>query len=349
MFSHPGSGKILFHISTNYSSYFRTNPNADAAVAYLGVLNCRRLLNAGFTTVLDGGGNNFIEVALREAINKGYFDGPNYYVAGKQLTTNHAHFVGFSMEPFGPWGMRKAVRDLMWWGVDFVKMQLSPPIRMAGRNSQACDFTAEEIEAGIDEAHNYGVAVHAHLRGAQSIKRFLRAGGDVVVHGTGMDEEGIELMLKGNKYLLATLFSPTPNPSPELVAAKNKSVMKLLASTAQVHWDSARRAFKAGVKIALSTDAGALGIAVGSNAGEFLNLQKIGMSNLEALRTGTSEAAKAIGMADSIGRIAEGFAADIAILDGNPLEDLTATQRVIFTIKDGRVVKSPVQSFEGEP
>jgi imidazolonepropionase-like amidohydrolase len=305
------------------------------------VLNCRRLLDAGFTTVLDGGGNNFIECALREAINKGYFDGPNYYIAGKQLTANHAHFVGFSLEPFGPWGIRKAVRDLMWWGVDFVKMQLSPPIRMARRNPQACDFTEEEIEAGIDEAHNYGVAVHAHLRGAESIKRFLRAGGDIVVHGTGMDDEGIELMLKGNKYLLATLFSPTPDPSPELVAAKNKSAMDVLAATAKIHWNSARKAYKAGVKMALSTDSGTLGIAVGNNAGEFLNLQKIGMSNLEALRAGTSEAAKAIGRADSTGRIAEGFAADIAILDGNPLEDLTATQRVVYTIKNGCIVKSP--------
>ena len=168
---------------------------AQAAVAYLGAYNCRKMLDAGFTTVMDGGGNNFIECALKEAIHKGYIEGPDYYIAGKQITTNKAHFVGFSTEPFGPYGMRKAVRDLMYHSVDFIKLQLSPPIRMIGRNSQACDFTMEEIRAAIDEAHNYATPVHAHLRGAEAIKRFLRANGDLVVHGTGIDDEGIELML----------------------------------------------------------------------------------------------------------------------------------------------------------
>ena len=179
---------------------------AQAAVAYLGAYNCRKMLDAGFTTVMDGGGNNFIECALKEAIQKGYIEGPDYYIAGKQITTNKAHFVGFSTEPFGPYGMRKAVRDLMYHSVDFIKLQLSPPIRMIGRNSQACDFTMEEIRAAIDEAHNYATPVHAHLRGAEAIKRFLRANGDLVVHGTGIDDEGIELMLMKEKYLLEPCY-----------------------------------------------------------------------------------------------------------------------------------------------
>lgn len=312
---------------------------AQAAVAYLGAYNCRRMLDAGFTTVIDGGGNNFIECALKEAINKNYLEGPDLYIAGKQITTNRAHFVGFSMEPYGPYGMRKAVRDLMYHSVDHIKLQLSPPIRMIGRNSQACDFTVEEIEAAIDEAHNYATPVHAHLRGAEAIKRFLRADGDLVVHGTGIDDEGIELMLKKNRYMLATLQSPTPTPSKELLAAKSKGVVDLLASTAERHWASVKKAYEAGVKIAFSTDAGTLGIHVGTNAIEFLNLQKIGMSNAEALRAATSVAALAIGHSDSIGRIAEGYRANFAVLDGNPLEDLTATQRVVMTIKDGRIVK----------
>jgi len=313
-------------------------PNADAAVAYLGALNCRKMLDAGFTTVIDGGGCNFIECALREALNKGYLDGPNYFIAGKQLTTNPAHFVGFSTEPYGPYGMRKAIRDLMWWGVDHVKLQLSPPIRMLGRNPNACDFTKEEVMAAIDEAHNYGVSVHAHTRGAASIKRFLKADGDIVVHGTGIDDEGIEIMVKKGTYLLPTLLSPTPNPAKELVIAKSKSVMDVLYQTAQVHWDSAKRAYQAGVKIAFSTDSGALGIPVGENASEFLNLKEIGMSNLEVLRTATSEAAIAIGKQDVYGLISKGMVADLTVMNGNPLEDLTATQSVVMTIKGGRVV-----------
>ncbi len=336
---------LLEEVTDKEESLATTSPGgerldtAQAAVAYLGAYNCRRMLDAGFTTVIDGGGNNFIECALKEAINKGYIEGPDLYIAGKQLTTNKAHFVGFSMEPYGPYGMRKAVRDLMYHSVDHIKLQLSPPIRMIGRNSQACDFTPEEIEAAIDEAHNYATPVHAHLRGAEAIKRFLRADGDLVVHGTGIDEEGIELMLKKDRYMLATLLSPTPTPSKELVAAKSQGVLDLLAATAERHWASVKKAYEAGVKIAFSTDAGTLGIKVGTNALEFMNLQKIGMSSAEALKAATSVAAAAIGQDDKIGYIKTGYRANFAILNGNPLEDLTATQRVVMTVKDGKIVK----------
>ena len=336
---------LLEEVTDKAESLATTSPGgerldtAQAAVAYLGAYNCRRMLDAGFTTVIDGGGNNFIECALKEAINKGYIEGPDLYIAGKQLTTNKAHFVGFSMEPYGPYGMRKAVRDLMYHSVDHIKLQLSPPIRMIGRNSQACDFTPEEIEAAIDEAHNYATPVHAHLRGAEAIKRFLRADGDLVVHGTGIDEEGIELMLKKDRYMLATLLSPTPTPSKELVAAKSQGVLDLLAATAERHWASVKKAYEAGVKIAFSTDAGTLGIKVGTNALEFMNLQKIGMSSAEALKAATSVAAAAIGQDDKVGYIKTGYRANFAILNGNPLEDLTSTQRVVMTVKDGKIVK----------
>ena len=336
---------LLEEVTDKEESLSTTSPGgerldtAQAAVAYLGAYNCRRMLDAGFTTVIDGGGNSWIECALKEAINKGYLDGPDLFIAGKQLTTNKAHFVGFSMEPYGPYGMRKAIRDLMAHSVDHVKLQLSPPIRMIGRNSQACDFTVEEIEAAIDEAHNYATPVHAHLRGAEAIKRFLRADGDLVVHGTGIDEEGIELMLKKDRYMLATLLSPTPTPSKELVAAKSKSVLDLLATTAERHWASVKKAYEAGVKIAFSTDAGTLGIKVGTNALEFMNLKKIGMSNAEALRAATSVAAAAIGQDDKIGFIKKGYRANLTVLNGNPLDDLEATKAVVMTIKDGKILK----------
>ena len=158
------------------------------------------------------------------------------------------------------------------------------------------------------------------------------------MHGTDIDEEGIELMMKKDRYLLATLLSPTPTPSKELVNAKNKSVLDLLASTAERHWRSIEKAYKAGVKIAFSTDAGTLGIAPGTNALEFMNLQKIGMSNAEALKAATSAAAAAIGHSDTIGRIVPGYRANLTVMSGNPLEDLTATQRILMTLKDGKIV-----------
>ena len=311
---------------------------ADYAAAYMGVRNCTRLLNAGFTTALDGGGNNYIECVMREAIKKGYFEGPNLFVAGKQITATKAHFPGFSIEAYSPYGMRKAVRDLAGNGVDFIKLQCSPPIRMVVRNTDACDVTEEEIFAAVDEAHNYGLPVHAHLRGPEAVKRFLRADGDIVIHGTGIDDEGIEMMLKRGKYLCPTLLSPTCKMSPELLAAKCSEEIDLLKNTAKKHWTSISRAYQAGVKIAFSTDTGTLGIAHGTNAREFQNLVEIGMSNAEALRAATSEAAKAIGQSGRLGLIKEGYRADLTVLRGNALDDISATGKVEMTIKSGKIV-----------
>jgi len=313
-------------------------PNADSAAAYMSVGNCRNMLQAGFTTVVDGGGRNFADCALREAIQKGHVIGPNYFVAGKQITANRAHFTGFSVEPYGPYGMRKAVRDLVWWGVDHIKIQLNPPIRMVGRSAEICDFTEEEVAAAIDEAHNYGIPVHAHLRGAEAIKRFLRAGGDYVVHGTGMDNEGIELILKYNKTMLPTLLSPSPEPSKELLAAKTDAVVDLLAKTAQRHWDSARRAHQAGVKMAFSTDMGTLGNHIGKNAREFSNLCRIGMTPAQALRSATSVAAEVVGLQDELGKVKAGYRADLTVLRGDPLADITQTEQVLMTLKVGQIV-----------
>lgn len=312
-------------------------PNADSAAAFMAVGNCRKMLRAGFTTVMDGGGRNYVDCALKEAIQKGHVEGPDYLVSGKQLTTNHAHFVGFSTEPYGPYSMRKGIRDLMWWSVDFIKMQLSPPIRIVGRNPNATDFTMEEIQAGVEEAHNYGTPVHAHLRGAQAIKNFLQAGGDVVVHGTGMDDEGIEMMLKGNHVMLPTLMSPSMYPSKEQRDAKTQAVLDLLATTAEIHWASARKAYQAGVTMAFSTDCGTLGNHIGTNALEFQNLISIGMTPLEALRAATSVAAKVAGKEGHAGQIRKGYDADLVVLNGNPLEDICETQHVRMTIRKGEI------------
>jgi len=201
------------------------------------------------------------------------------------------------------------------------------------------EFTLEEAQAAIDEAHAFGVAVHAHVRGPNGGKDFLKAGGDIVVHGTGMADESFEWMAKNGKYLFPTLSSPMPNMSKELVEAKNSRVIAQMAATAQIHWDSVRRAYKAGVKIALSTDAGAVGVKHGENAQEMFRLREIGMSHFESLRAATSEAANAIGLGDKIGQVKSGYKANLVILKDNPLEKLETVLDVMMVIKAGKVVK----------
>lgn len=314
-------------------------PNADAYVAYRGAAAAKTTLAAGITTAFDGGGVNYVDVALREAIGLGYVEGPDYYISGKNITAWPSHFRGFGEEVSGPWNMRKAVRDRLYWGVNHIKMEMSAPIRSLGRSLEKSAFTLEEIQAATDEAHGAGLQVSAHARGAKPIVDSIKGGIDVICHGTGIDDEGIDLMLKKGMYLFPTLASPPIKAEPHIVAAKSARVIELLESTGRTQWDSVRRAYKAGVKMAMSTDCGGVGIRHGENAKELLRMQEIGMSNVECLRAATSEAAKAVRLDHRIGRIEKGLKADVIAFSGNPLEDLRCVMAVNFVMQAGRIVK----------
>ncbi len=313
-------------------------PNIDAYVAYRGADNARKVLEAGFTTAVDGGGNNYIEVALKDAINLGYEQGPDYYICGQQITAWPSHFRGMAMQAHGPWEMRKAVRYLLYWSVDQVKIEMCAPLRSVGRSMGKSAFTMEEIEAMVDEAHSAGLLVSAHARSPKSIHDSLAGGIDLITHGTGIDDECIELMLKQDKYLLPTLASPLQVQTPEIINAKSKRVVELLEEQGKIHWESIAKAYKAGVKMALSTDAGGVGVNHGENALEMLRMKEIGMSNFESLRAATSEAAKAMHMSDR-GQIAAGYRADLAVVEKNPLEELETVCNVKMVVKAGKVVK----------
>jgi imidazolonepropionase-like amidohydrolase len=317
-------------------------PNVDSYVAYRGARAARKTLLAGFTTAFDGGGVNYIDVALREAINLGCVDGPNYYICGRQLAAWTPHFRGFADDVFGPWGMRKAIRDRLYWGVNHIKIEMSAPLRIVGRSMDKSSFSMEEIEAATDEAHSAGLQVSAHARGPKPIMDSLNGGIDIIVHGTGISDAGIELMLKKGRYCFPTLASPLLQPADHIKAVKTSKVIGLLEKTGKVHWDSVRRMHKAGVKMALSTDSGGIGVKHGENAVEMLRMKEIGLTNLECLKAATSEAAHAVGLADRIGRIAVGYDADIIAFHKNPLDDLNAVTDVCFVMKSGKIYKRQV-------
>ena len=315
--------------------------NADAYVAYRSVEFAKKNLEAGFTTVIDGGGVNYIDVALKDAIKLGYVQGPDYYISGKQIIAwTASHFRGLGAQAAGPDEMRRAVRDRIYYGVDQIKLEMSAPLRSIGRSLEKSSFTVPEIQAATDEAHSLGLLVSAHARGSRPVKDSLLGGVDLICHGTGMDDEAIEMMLKGGNYLLPTLASPTPYPCEEVLSSKSSRVVDLLKRTGEIQWESTKRAYQAGVKIALSTDSGAVGIKHGENAKEMLRMREIGMSNVECLRAATSEAAKAMHLEDKIGRIQVGMKADLVVLSENPVKHLETVCDVKMVIKNGKVVKN---------
>lgn len=312
--------------------------NADSYVAFRTVEAARKTLEAGFTTVVDGGGVNYVDVALKDAIKMGYVHGPDYYISGKQITAWPSHFRGLGQETYGPWGMRKMVREQLYWCADQIKIENSAPIRSIGRSLSKSAFTLEEMTAAVEEAHSAGLLVSVHARGSNPVKVSVKAGVDLICHGTGMDDEAIEMILEKGIYVLPTLASPNPNPEQHILNAKSKRVIELLKETGKTQWESIRKAYKAGVKMALSTDSGGVGIKHGENAKEMLRMKEIGMSNFECLKAATSEAAKAMNF-KSKGIIKEDYEADIVLLKENPLEKLETVCDVEKVIKGGKIVK----------
>lgn len=312
--------------------------NVDSYVAFRAVENARKTLEAGFTTVVDGGGVDYVDIALKDAIAQGYVSGPDYYVSGKQITAWTSHFRGLGQETYGPWGMRRMVREQLYWGVDQIKIENSAPIRSVGRSLSKSAFTLEEMHAAVEEAHSANLLVSVHARGANPIAVAAEAGCDLICHGTGIDEKGIEMLLKRGMYILPTLASPSPDPEPHIVNAKSNRVIELLKETGKTQWKSIKEAYKAGVKMVLSTDSGGVGIKHGENAREMLRMRQIGMTNLECLQAATSEAAKAMRFSQ-VGRIEKGCKADLVILKENPLDKLETVCDVDGVIKSGRIVK----------
>ena len=315
-------------------------PNVDAYITLRSVKNAYKTLEAGITTVSDGGAINYSDVALREAIQLGVVSGPRYHICGQQITSSSGHFNGIAINASGPWEMRKAVRSLVWWGVNHIKIKMSAPIRIPGRDPGRSEFTVEEVSAAVDEAHRAGLKVSAHARGKAPIIDALEAGVDIIVHGTGIDEKGIELMIKRGSYLFPTLYSPPLLPDSELKKTKSKTVLDDLKYLGKLHWCSIEKAYQAGVKMAMSTDAGGLSSKHGENSKEILRMKEIGMSNLECLTASTSVAAEALNMYTKIGKIDKGYYADLIVLKENPIEKLETVTNVLVVIKGGKIYKN---------
>lgn len=314
--------------------------NSLAYLAYRGAFTARKVLQAGFTTVFDGGGINFIDVALRDAIHQGVVDGPDTYVCGQQITAGRSHFQGLGYDATGVDEMRRAVRKMMWYGVNHIKIKMSAPMRMPGRNTERSEFTMPELTAAVEEAHSAGLSVSVHARGAKAIMDSLNAGVDRIVHGTGIDDQCIDYMLAHNIYLYPTLNSPPKDPPSALVAMKTNDVIESVRRKGKQHFDSVKRAYDAGVKMAFSTDSGVMGVMAGDNVRELLCWKELGMSNLEILKAATSVAADAVGLSDRVGLVRKGFDANLILVEGNPLENLNCLYHTALIMKAGKIYKN---------
>lgn len=316
--------------------------------ALTGAKNARVTLLAGFTTVRNVGARDFSDVALRDAINAGDVPGPRLLVSGPALSITGGHCDN-NMLPFeyhatsdgvadGIAAVQHKVRENIKYGADLIKVCATGGVLSLGDNPQHSQFTLEEMKAIVADAHRLGRKVAAHAHGAEGIRWAAEAGVDSVEHGSYIDDAGIAAMKEHGTYLVPTLYLGD-------WMIENAGLARLpppLLAKAQEVIPAARkniaRAFSAGVKVALGTDAAVY--PHGLNAHEFAVMVKLGLSPLQAIQAGTINAADLLGWSGKVGTLEPGAWADIIAVDGDPVKDVTTLERVKFVMKGGEVVKN---------
>jgi len=342
----PGLIDVHTHLSGQsgdyYTDLFRRSPidNAVRAPTY-----ARRTLEAGFTTVRDVGAGEYIDVALRDAINDGSVVGPRMAVATIPIsaTGGHGDLNGFS--PYlkfqevsgiadGIDEIRKRVRENVKRGADLIKVLAGAGVLSEEESAGAPQYSQEELNALVEEAAMWGRKVAAHAHGAEAIKRAVAAGVASVEHGGLVDEATVRQMAAKGTFLVPDIYTDVyilehgaEHGLPQKIIDKEK----WLRGQQDVNWT---RAFKAGVKLAFGTDAGVY--PHGTNAKQFpLLVEHIGMSPADAIRMATVNAAELIGWSDRVGTIAAGHYADLIAVDGDPLADISQLERVRWVMKGG--------------
>ena len=332
-----------------YADIFRRTPVDDAITS---PTRAFKTLLAGFTTCRDVGSRGLVDVALRNAINRGDIPGPRLFVATLFIgsTGSHGDLNGFS--PYITWtdgprelsgvangieGVRKQVRFNVKYGADVIKFGASAGVLSEEESVGAPQYTQDEMNAIVDEAHLWGRKTCAHAHGTLAIKMAVKAGVASVEHGSMLDDEAIRMMKERGTYLVADIYNDdyirseyTKLGFPDKIIEKEKLV-------GQAQRESFRKAAQAGVKMAFGTDAGVY--PHGWNAKQFYYMVKYGLSPMQAIQAATVNAADLIGNT-RIGVIRVGGFADIIAVKDDPLKDIKALETVSFVMKGGEVYKS---------
>ena len=311
--------------------------DTDAVAVLRSARNAQRTLEAGITTIRDCGSRGGIDFSLRVAAQQGLCQTPRLVLSGMVICMTGGHGWTLGCEADGLDGLRRAARAQIKAGADNVKLIASGGILTPGTEIGAPQFTVEEMRAAVDEAHAAGKTSCAHAHGTTAIKNAVKAGVDSVEHGYLIDDEGIELMLARGTYLVATSAAVRNVVKHGIAAGIRPDVVRKAQSAIDRHVEGFKRAYKAGVKLAMGTDTGVPFTDHGNNLDEVVYLVEMGLGPMEALSATTLEAAKLLRMDDRIGSLEAGKLADFVVIDGDPLTDVRVLQdkRRILTVAIG--------------
>lgn len=286
-----------------------------------GEANARATLKAGFTTVQDLGALNYANIKVRNAIREGKFPGPRVVSSGPWLGVSKGtcDFQGIGVE--GVDAFRARVKKDVAEEADLIKLCASGWLEDAAKNPGSAEISEDALRAAIEQAHALKRRVAVHAISERAIAMSVSHGADLIAHGGFTSKETVAEMAKRRVYQIPTLFSLKGSVPPDVF----EKLQKHLAA-----------AVRDGLPIAFGTDAGV--IKHGENAKEFAELAALGLKPLDAIRTATLEAANAVGLGGQIGTLKVGAFADVIAVEGNPLNDLTALQKIKYIMKAGRPV-----------
>ena len=343
-------GLIDAHTHLTFSPHFgyETLAISIPREALIGAHNARVTLEAGFTTVRNVGATGYTDVALRDAINAGDVPGPRMLVSGPPLSITGGHCDN-DLLPYeyhateagvadGVEQVQHKVREVIKYGADLIKVCATGGVLSKGDDPNASQYTLEEMKAIVVDAHRLGRKVAAHAHGAQGVIWASEAGVDSVEHGHLMDDAAIAALKKNGTYLIPTLYLVDWQREHAAEANLPDFAKKKMEMVSQVGKANIKKAFEAGVKIGMGTDAAVY--PHGLNAHELAVYVSLGMSPLRAIQTATINDADLLGWSDKVGTIDPGKWADIIAVDGDPLQDVTTLQHVKFVMKGGEVVKN---------
>ena len=318
---------------------------------YEAAANLSKTLALGITTVRDAGG---ADLGVRHAVDTGLIPGPRLRISISIISQTGGHGDGWTASGHcvplsvahpgrpsgiadGPDELRKLARELLRAGADQLKVCTTGGVLSPRDDPRHSQFTPEELAVLVTEAGMQGTYVMAHAQGTEGIKNAIRAGIRSIEHGIYLDDEAIEMMLAAGTWLVPTLAAPiNVLRSAESGLDLPDAVIRKAHDVVDIHRDSARRAIAAGVKVAMGTDSG-VG-PHGSNLEELALMVECGMTPAQSLAATTSSAADLLGLGNELGRLADGYRADLVLVDGG-IDDLTdLTARISEVWQDGRKV-----------
>lgn len=344
----PGLIDTHTHLTSDANEHgLRRLTSSQMRKAFRGVKFAEQTLFAGITSVRNLGAGAFTDVAMRDAIAAGDMIGPRMFVSGPtlQITGGNGdnNTLPFDMPTTtlgvvdGPWSAIQQVRENVKYGADVIKIKATGGVLSKGTKVGVQEFSLEEMQAIVEEAHRRGVTVAAHAHGTEGIFDAIRAGVDSVEHASFISDEGIALAKEKGTYLSMDIYVTEYILGEGEAAGMSQESLDKERSVGHIQRQNFTKALEAGINIVMGTDAGVY--PHGDNLKQLSRMVEFGMTPMQAIQAASINAATLLKQQENIGSLAVGRYADIIAVKGDPIENISSLENIIFVMKDGKVYK----------